>query len=119
MSEAQWFFQEGMRRRQRGDVEGARRTWTALTRAFGQTPSEEAWVRLAGKELSRLDAPVNPAPVDRGRQWGPVREAVRKAKQLRDDGKADEADAVLRGLRELYRGDAEAETLIKNNGDGQ
>ncbi len=108
MSEAQWFFQEGMRRRQRGDKEGARRTWTALAQAFGRTPEEATWVDLANRELARLDA----APAG-DRQWGPVRAAVAKAKQLREAGKADEADAVLQGLRELYRGDAEAEAIIK------
>ena len=108
MSEAQWFFQEGMRRRQRGDKEGARRIWTALTQAFGRTPEEAPWVDLANRELGRLDA----APAG-DRQWGPVRAAVAKAKQLREAGKTDEADAVLQGLRELYRGDAEAEAIIK------
>ena len=114
MGEAQWFFQEGMRQRQRGDVDGARRTWTALTRAFGQTPSEAPWARRAEVELARLDAPANPDPVDRGRRWGPVREAVRRAKQLREEGQADEADAVLQGLRDLYHGDAEAEAIIND-----
>ena len=96
-----------MRLRQRGDKEGARRTWTALTQAFGRTPEEAPWVDLANKELQRLDA----APAG-DREWGPVRAAVQKAKQLREEGKADEADAVLQGLRDLYRGDAEAEAII-------
>jgi len=114
MGEAQWFFQEGMRQRQRGDAEGARHTWTALTRAFGQTPSEGPWVRLAERELARLDAPANPDPVDHRRRWGPVQEAVRKAKQLREEGKADEADEVLQGLRDLYHGDADATAIIED-----
>ena len=42
-----------------------------------------------------------------------MRAAVEKAKQLRQDGKADEADAILQGLHDLYRGDAEAEAIIK------
>ena len=84
-----------------------------MTRAFGQTPSEEPWVRLAEEELTRLDAPANPDPVDHGRRWGPVQETVRKAKQLREEGKADEANAVLQGLRDLYHGDAEAEAIIE------
>ncbi len=113
MGEAQWFFQEGMRQRQRGDLEGARRTWTALTQAFGQTPSEAPWVRRAETELAQLDAPANPDSVDHGRRWGPVQEAVRKAKQLREEGKADEADEMLQGLRDLYRGDVEAEAIIE------
>jgi serine/threonine-protein kinase len=114
MSEAQWFFEEGMRRRQRGDMDGARRTWMALTEAFGQTPSEEPWVRKANEELKRLDAG---SEADHGRKLGPVREAARKAKQLRDEGKADEADAILRGLHELYGGDAEVEAVIRDPGE--
>jgi eukaryotic-like serine/threonine-protein kinase len=112
MSEAQWFFQEGMRLRQRGDLDGARRTWQALTRAFGQTPSEAPWVRLAERELARLEEAENADPMG-DRQWGPVREAVQRAKQLRAEGKADEAEAILQGLRDLYRGDPEAEKIIK------
>ena len=113
MSEAQWFFEEGMRKRQRGDVDGARDTWKALKRAFGQTPSEAPWVERANKELERPDAPPDDDPAG-GRQWGPVREAVKRAKELREEGKDQEADAVLQGLRELYRGDAEAEAILKD-----
>jgi hypothetical protein len=113
MSEAQWFFLEGMRLRQRGDKEGARRTWRALAAGFAKTPSEEPWVRLAEKELGRLDAPPEPDAAQGGRELGPVRAAVQAAKQLRDQGKAADADAVLQGLRDLYKGDPEAEAIIK------
>ncbi len=106
ISEAQWFFQEGQRQRQRGDEEGARRTWRALAKAFSHTPSEEPWVRLAQKELTDSDPPAE-------RPWGPVREAVKTAKQLRDEGKIEDADAILQGLRDLYRDDPAAEKIIK------
>ena len=107
MSEAQWFFQEGLRRRQRGDEDGARRTWRSLARAFARTPSEEPWVRLAEKKLA------DPDPPNVDRPWGPVREAVTTARQLREEGKAADADAILQGLRELYGDDPEAEKIIK------
>ena len=106
MSEAQWFFQEGLRQRQRGDEDGARRTWRALALAFGRTPSEEPWVRLAEKEAANDDPPVE-------RSWGPVREAVQTAKKLHDEGKEEEADAILQGLRDLYHNDPAAEKIIK------
>jgi serine/threonine-protein kinase len=106
MSEAQWFYQEGLRQRQRGDEEGARRTWRALADAFKAAPSEAPWVELANKELEKKD--------DAERQWGPVREAVRRAKELREQGDAEAADAILDGLRKLYHDDEEAQRLLKD-----
>ena len=43
---------------------------------------------------------------------GPVREAVERARRLRAEGQAKEADAILRGLRQLYRGDPEAQAIL-------
>ncbi len=106
--EAQWFFQVGMRQGRRGNAAAARQRWKALTQAFGRTPEDAPWVDLANKELQRLDD----GEVGE-RQWAPVRAAVQKAKQLRKDGKADEANAIVEGLWELYRGDAEAEAILK------
>jgi hypothetical protein len=99
MGEAQWFYQEGLRRRQRGDEAGARRLWGALVEAFAEVPTEGPWVRLARKELDREggDAP---------RQLEPLREAIRRARELRRQGKDREADAILASLKELYRDDA-------------
>src|SRR5262249_52978885 len=57
-SEAQWFYQLGLRQRQQGDEKAARATWTKLIAAFKDVPEEAPWVRLAEKELdkSREDA---------------------------------------------------------------
>jgi serine/threonine-protein kinase len=106
MAEAQWFYQEGLRLRQRGDEAGARRVWQALVEAFGAVPSERPWVELARKEL---DAPAGQGAK---RQLGPVREAVERARRLREEGHAAEADAVLRNLRQLYQGDKEAQAIL-------
>jgi hypothetical protein len=108
MSEAQWFYQEGLRLRQQGDEAGARRIWKALARAFKDVPSEEAWVRLAEKELEQADD--KPAPE---RQWGPVREAVKRVRELRQQGKDKEAAALLDALKELYHGDKQAEAILQ------
>jgi hypothetical protein len=107
MTEAQWFFQLGMRLRQQGDEAGARRVWTALREVFKDVPSEQAWVRKAGEQL---DAPADAKPPVR--DWGPVREALQKAKRLRADGKAAEADAIEEGLRKLYGEDEEFKKLL-------
>jgi serine/threonine-protein kinase len=111
MSEAQWFFQEGLRRQQRGDEDGARRVWRALVAAFREVPSEGRWVGLAEKELGK--GPGEKPAVER--KWGPVREAVRRAKELQAEGKAREAKEILDALGELYRDDSGAEKVLKED----
>ncbi len=105
MAEAQWFYQEGLRLRQRGDEAGARRVWKNFIEAFGAVPSERPWVEKARQELA---AEAKGAK----RQLGPVREAVERARRLRAEGQADQADAILSGLRHLYNGDPEAEAIL-------
>ncbi|HEY7326036.1 MAG TPA: serine/threonine-protein kinase [Gemmataceae bacterium] len=108
MSEAQWFYQEGMRQSQQGDEAGARRVWKALVQAFRDVPSEEPWVILAERELEKLgDKP----PPDR--QWEPVRQAMQRVRQLREQGNDKEASAIVNALKELYRGDKQAEAILK------
>jgi hypothetical protein len=114
MGEAQWFYQEGLRRRQRGDEAGARRVWQGLVGAFQGVPSEGPWVRLARKELDK-------APAQAGgpeRQWAPLREAVRRAHDLRAKGRGEDADVILRGLEELYGDDPAARAVLKELGPG-
>ncbi len=107
MGEAQWFYQEGMRRRQRGDEAGARHIWKALIEAFQRVPSEGPWVRLAEHELGE----AGEKPVER--QWGPVRHAVQQARELREQGNDKAADAILNALRDLYHGDKQAEAILR------
>jgi serine/threonine-protein kinase len=109
MSEAQWFYQLGLRLRQQGDEDGAKRVWRALRQAFHDVPSELPWVRKAKEQE---EAPAEKV-ADVKRQWGPVREALRKVKELREAGKKDEADAIERGLRELYENDPDGLKLLK------
>lgn len=108
MSETQWFYQEGLRRRQQGDLAEARRIWTALVRAFQNVPSEEPWVRLAEQELDKADDTSS-----RDRQWDPVRQALRRARELREKGHKQEAEAIVNNLNELYHGDKQAEAILK------
>jgi serine/threonine-protein kinase len=109
VSEGQRFFQEGLRLRQAGDEAGARRTWEALIAGFGEVPSERPWARRAEKELQRPEAKEGAA----GRQWRPLREAVRRARALRDEGKKDEAQAIREALGRLYHGDAAATKVLE------
>jgi serine/threonine-protein kinase len=100
MSEAQYFFQEGLRLRQQGKEDDARRKWRDLEEAFKGTPSEAPWVKLAQDELGKKD--------DAERQWGPVREAVKQNRRL----PAEEKRAAMDALRRLYKDDAEAQRKL-------
>ena len=53
MSEAQWFYQRGLRQRQLGDDKAARATWRSLVAAFKDVQAEAPWVRLAQTELDK------------------------------------------------------------------
>jgi eukaryotic-like serine/threonine-protein kinase len=107
MTEAQWFFQKGLRQRQVGDEAGARETWRNLVDAFGPIRSERPWVRRAQEELDRL-------PGERAveRHLAPLAEIKKQAEELRAAGKIEEADAALRSLREIYRGDKGAAEVL-------
>ncbi len=108
MTEAQWFFYDGLRRRQVGDEAGARRVWRQLVEAFGPVRSERPWVRKAQQELDRI---AGEETVER--HLTPVVEAAAKSEELRRAGKADEADAVAQSLRELYCGDKAVGPILK------
>ncbi|HXG11876.1 MAG TPA: protein kinase [Gemmataceae bacterium] len=103
--EGQWFYQQGLRLRQQGDEAAARRVWENLVRSFRDVPAEEVWVRRAEAQLRKAEAaPAN----DR---WASVRAALERARQLRDQGKRAEAEAIWRGLEELYRDDPSAAAI--------
>jgi eukaryotic-like serine/threonine-protein kinase len=108
MSEANWFFQEGLRRRQVGDEEGARRVWRLMVESFGAVRSERPWVRRAQAELDRL-----PGEKVVERHLEPVKEALRKIDELRAAGKGEEADAMQQALRDLYKGDKGGSEILK------
>jgi serine/threonine-protein kinase len=105
MSEARWFFEQGLRLRRRGDEAGARRTWQALLDAFGEVPAEKPWVRKARDELEGA------GPGD-GPSWRSLRVALKKARDLRREGKKDEAQAIVRGLKKLYKDDRAARAIL-------
>jgi serine/threonine-protein kinase len=106
-SEAQRFYQQGERLRQDGDLAAARRVWQGVATVFAETPSEAEWVQKARQGLANLDrAAANP------RRWEPVRDALKRAAALAAQGKGEEADAIWRGLEDLYRNDPAARDVL-------
>jgi serine/threonine-protein kinase len=106
LGEAQWFYQEGLRRRQRGDLDGAKAMWGDLVRGFRDVPAECRWVRLAEKELERQDEAAD------ARRWDSVRQALARARRLRAEGHPEEAEEVYKALEKLYRDDPSATDIL-------
>jgi hypothetical protein len=109
---AQRFYERGLALCRDGESEQARRTWQAVVTAFQGVPAEERWVQLAREGLRRLDGRLP----SRESLAGQLRRDVERVQRLREAGKNAEADAVLRGLKELYRGDPAAEEVLKQAG---
>jgi serine/threonine-protein kinase len=107
LSEGQWFYEQGLRRRQQGDRDGARATWGLLVRSFRDVPAEQRWVRLAEKELARESDPSD------AHRWDSVERALARARRLREEGRPQEADEVCAALEELYRDDPSARDILE------
>ncbi len=106
LSEAQWFYEEGLRLWQQGRTDEARRMWQRVVEAFRAVPAESDWVRLAEKELAKQAGPAD------AHRWDAPRVALARARQLRADGKGQEADEICAALEALYGDDPSAKELL-------
>jgi serine/threonine-protein kinase len=107
-SEAQRFYEQGQRLAVAGDSAGARRYWQNVIHSFDGVDGESYWVRLSRQGLADLDAR---APSEH--RWDSVHKALQRARQLRDDGKREEAETIWQGIEELYQGDSSAKEILK------
>jgi len=99
-SEAQRFYELGLTRCQNGDIDGGRKLWQRMIDAFGPVESEQPWVGLARRKLDEVP------PREVGSAETPeIKAALAGARQLAADGHRDRAEAVWKGLEELYRDD--------------
>src|SRR5262249_42863631 len=89
VSEAQLFYEKGRRLKRDGDPLAARAVWQNLVRSFRSIDDEQEWVNRAEKELEKLQS--LPGAEHR---WDSVRQALERARDLRDHGKRDEAEEV-------------------------
>jgi hypothetical protein len=108
LSEAQWFYYQGLRFRQQGDEARARKWWKELVQSFADIPSEQAWVRSAERELAKPEEKTR----DFEKRWDSVRTALERARNLKREGHVDEAKAIYDGLQELYRDDPSAKEIL-------
>jgi serine/threonine protein kinase len=106
-SEAQRFFQQGELLQKQGNPAAAQKIWTNLIDAFGEVDAEKEWVRKARSALGDLDR----ADKQKDR-WLSVHKAIDRSRELRTQGKADDADRILAGIEELYRTDPSAREIL-------
>ena len=102
-SEAERWYQLGLRQVQAGDPAAARRTWESLVRGFAGVPTESRWVGLATEGLEELAKKPNigsPTPPSRAT----LTEALKRIRER----PLGERDAAVAALTELYRDDASA-----------
>jgi geranylgeranyl pyrophosphate synthase len=96
---------------QEGHYAEAGRVWKNVVIAFQHVDSEKEWVARAEQALTKL----NDSAAEKKR-LAPVWEALRRAEQLCDQGKREEADNIWNAVEELYRSDPAATEIINTIG---
>jgi serine/threonine-protein kinase len=108
LSEAQWFYYQGLRFKQKGDEKRAKKYWQELIESFKDIPAERTWVLSAERELAELRENSGSSE-DR---WAGVRSSLSRARTLKNEGKNDEALAIYNALLDLYRDDPSAKAIL-------
>jgi predicted negative regulator of RcsB-dependent stress response len=110
ISPAQRFYQRGLRLCQEGDGDAARQIWENVVRTFGEVVSEQRWVRLSEEALRALNTRTSPSK----QTDDAVQEALKQARNFRDQGKLQKAEAIWKGLEALYRDDPAGQDVIRH-----
>jgi serine/threonine-protein kinase len=106
-SEAQRLYEHGLRLKREGDPFAARDFWRNLVRSFQSVESEQEWVSKAGKELEKL------RNLSDEHRWDSVRQALQRARELRDQDKRQAAEAIWQGFEALYRNNPAAREILQ------
>ena len=109
MSAAQGFYHRGLRLCQRGDPDAARQLWENVVRTFRDVDSERRWVQLAEDGLHGLAKQTSTSK----HPDESVQRALRQARQWRDQGQPQKAEAIWRGLEALYRDDPSGTEVLR------
>jgi eukaryotic-like serine/threonine-protein kinase len=105
-SEAERFYQEGVKLCQAGDFAGARRMWERVVASYSGVESESRWVELARQAAGRMTA--QDGALKRPGGQATIQAAIERSRSLRKENKPAEANAVLDALEGLYRDDPDA-----------
>jgi serine/threonine-protein kinase len=108
MSEPQRFYFQGLRLYRLGDQEGAYYRWKALEAAYADVDSAQKWVQRAREKLKGFEKVPDP-----DKRWKDVRAALEQARLYLAQGKPENAEAIWKGLEELYWNDPSALDILK------
>jgi serine/threonine-protein kinase len=105
-SEAQRFYQRGLRLQRDGETEKARQIWQSIVHAFAGVPGEERWVKRAQQRLDEL----GPEPAANPSSRDSIKTALQNAQDAADRA---EAEKIWQALATLYPDDAWVQEQIK------
>jgi serine/threonine-protein kinase len=107
VSEAERIYRQGLRHQQQGNFGAAQKDWEHVVLIFDGVKAERTWVLKARNGLDELREQAN------AKRWDSVREALRRARKLRDQGKPAAAEKIWRGIEERYGDDPSAKDIIR------
>jgi len=105
-SEAERFYNEGVRLAQAGASLSARLVWQNVIQVYDTSEADKPWVALAREGIERLNSRSDTGSL--ATRAAPVIDEIHA---LREKGRVQEADRRARALEFLYRDDPEIETL--------
>jgi serine/threonine-protein kinase len=108
VSEAQRFYQKGLRLCRDGDFDAARNLWLNVVTSFQGIDAEDHWVQLSRTGLAELDHKAPPS----ARNDETARAALKRASELKKQGKDKEAEKVFQALIALYKDDPAAGNIV-------
>ncbi len=106
-SEAQRFFQAGESLKQQGKTAEAKRLWVGVIDVFQDSRPDAEWVRRAKTALCDLE---NADHI--GERLKDARVAMKRAANLKHDGKLDDARRIWNGIVTLYQHDPAANEIV-------
>jgi serine/threonine-protein kinase len=107
-SEAQRFYLQGQRLFKEGQFLPAKKVWDNMIQVFAGIDEEKDWVKRAQQGLKELETAATSQE-----RWQSVREALKRADILQNDGKQKEARRIWTSLENLYRDDPWAKEILE------
>jgi predicted Ser/Thr protein kinase len=107
-TEGQRLFEQGERLRDEGQYAEALKAWKQVGTLFDGIESEKEWVEKAKDGSKKLTVLLTS-----DKRLAPVRAALRRAADLREQGKIEQAEAIWREIEAVYGDDPGAVEIMK------
>ena len=110
-TEVERFLQQALEDRNRGNLAAAEQTLLALDTLLADDPQESQWKRVT-QEFLRQIREQRDNPETAAEQYALLKESLKRAATLDEQGNQDEAAAIWRSVIDLYDDDPGAATLL-------